>query len=60
MPSDVMGVTEARVSFDPVRARDHYIDEDRLIAALVGLAIAGVVIAIAAFIDHVKAHVVWW
>lgn len=43
-----------------MRARDHYIDEDRLIAAIVGLAIAGVVIAIAAFIDHLKAHVVWW
>ena len=43
-----------------MRVRDHYIDEDRLIAALVGLAIAGVAIAIASFIDHLKAHVVWW
>lgn len=60
MPIDAMGVTGARVSLHSMGARDHYIDEDRLIAALVGLAIAGVAIAILSFIDHVKAHVVWW
>jgi hypothetical protein len=41
-------------------ARRHYGDEDRIIAALVGLAIIVVIVGIAAVIEDIRRRVIWW
>jgi hypothetical protein len=41
-------------------ARRHYGDEDRIIAALVGLAIIAVIVGIAAVIEDIRRRVIWW
>jgi len=41
-------------------ARRHYGDEDRVIAAMVGLGMIVVIVGIAAVIEDIRRRVMWW
>ncbi len=41
-------------------ARRHYGDEDRIVAALVGLGMIVVIVGIAAAIEDIRRRVTWW